>query len=190
MIDAALSSVPAGWEGLLDQDEIILWQGRPDTRIAISAAQLPEIGIGLFFVGFSLFWMIGASQAGGMFWMFGLIFFFAGLGIFTRSNVLAAQRRRYTHYTLTSRRAIIATDLPLVGRSLKSYPITAHTALEMTEQGDFGTIAFARSVSKDSEGGTNTQYIGFERISEVRTVFAMMRKIQTGMNKAEGEIDA
>jgi hypothetical protein len=181
--------VPAGWEGLLDQDETILWQGRPDTGIAVLPGQLFEICFGLFFTGFSMYWMVIASQAGGVFWMFGL-FFFAGLGIITRSNLLAAQRRHFNHCTLTSKRAVIATNVSLFWRSLKFYLITANSLLELNEQGAFGKIIFLRLAPPEADGGTNRQNFGFKRISKAQEIYAMMRKVQTNNTKAKGERDA
>lgn len=173
-----LPPTPEGWEGILEPGEAILWQGAPDGRVTLSLSQLPEVAFGLVFTAFAVFWMFQASRGGGYFWMFGLIFFFVGLGRINKQILGAARRRRYSHYTLTNRRAIVATNLPLVGRALKSYPITATTQLELNELGELGTVNFARQdkVSRNSFQGA--QAIGFERIPDARQVFSLMRQIQ------------
>lgn len=172
--------MPAGWEGILDPSETILWQGQPDGAVHFSARSLPEIGFGVIFAGFAVFWMSSAAAMGApiLFTAFGLPFVLVGLGVILRSNVLAAFRRRRSFYTLTSRRAIIATQMPWSGRSLKSYPITPANALELDEDGSLGTLTFHRENWRDSDGDRRSTSAGFERIPDGRHVLALMRKIQ------------
>ena len=130
-----------GWDGILDTDEKVIWQGRPDGRIVVRIGNIAGFAFGLFFAGFALFWMIMASQAGGFFWMFGFLHFFVGLGVAFGAVFWSAWKRRHTWYTLTDRRAFIATDVPFRGRSLKSYPITRTTVLDY-DGSDPATIMF------------------------------------------------
>ena len=105
---------------------------------------------GLAFAGFALFWMIMAAQAGGLFWAFGLIHFSVGLGIAFAPPFWNAWRRRHTWYTLTNRRAFIATDMPVRGRRLQSYPISRDTVLAYDAQ-DPATIHFAHEYRRGRE---------------------------------------
>ncbi|MEO0751836.1 MAG: aspartate carbamoyltransferase catalytic subunit [Pseudomonadota bacterium] len=167
---------PTGWDGILDTSETILWQGRPDGKVIFRLSNFVGFVFGLFFAGFALFWMVLASSAGGAFWMFGLIHFFAGLGVAFGAMFWSAWRRRHTWYTLTDRRAFIATDLPFRGRSLKSYPITRETVLEY-DGADPATIHFNHEMRR----GKNGQYrvdVGFERITDGAEVYRQMRDIQ------------
>ena len=167
---------PDGWEGLLDAGERITWQGQPAGGLVPSDFQWHLMGFGLFFMGFSVFWMLMAAQGGGAFWMFGLPFFaigfFQGFG---RTLWRAALRRR-TFYTLTDKRAFIAVDHPLNGKSLASYPIRADTPLEF-RPGPYSSIYFAKpqetSNSLDPQGA-----VGFERIEGANQVYALMRQMQ------------
>lgn len=170
---------PDPWAGLLDPGEDIRWQGRPDGRIVFRPANLFTFVFGLFFAGFALFWMVMASQAGGIFWMFGLLHFAAGLAISVGALFWSAWRRRHTWYTLTDTRAFIATHLPVQGRSLKSYPITADTVLEL-EPGDPATIWFAETSGLRVNNRPTVKKIGFERIPDGTRVYALMRDIQRG----------
>ena len=170
-----MSTVP-GWENILDTGETILWQGRPDGGIVLRSRNILTLIFGLFFAGFAVFWMIMAAQGGGGFWMFGLIHFSVGVGIAFSAIGWGAFLRRRSWYTLTDRRAFVATDLPLVGKRLKSYPITEETVLELVD-GDLATVNFA-SITKRSKNGTRTVPIGFERIPDGRGVYRMMRDIQ------------
>ena len=166
----------SGWEGILDEGEKILWQGRPDAAIRVRASKLVGFVFGLFFAGFALFWMIMASLAGGFFWMFGLLHFFVGLGVAVASLFGSAWRRKHTWYTLTDRRAFIATDMPFRGRSLKSYPITEHTILDFNG-GDPATIYFNHEMRRRKNGQYKVA-VGFERIPDGAEVYRLMRGIQ------------
>ena len=165
-----------GWAGILDDGETILWQGRPDGAMVLSARNALASLFGLAFAGFALFWMIMASRAGGGFWMFGLIHFSAGVGLAIGPIGYSAFRRRHTWYTLTDRRAFIATDMPITGKSLDSYPITDDTVLTF-EEGPPDNLQFA-SRTKRTKNGTREVRLGFERIEQGREVYRMMRDIQ------------
>jgi hypothetical protein len=165
-----------GWEGILDADEDIIWQGRPDSKIAWGASNIFTLIFGLFFAGFALFWMVMASMAGGFFWMFGLIHFTVGIGIAFGTLFYSAYKRRQSWYTLTNKRAFIASNLPLLGKKLKSYPITADPRLEIVE-GTPASILFATEMHR-TKNGTTTVKLGFERIENGREVYAKFREVQ------------
>ncbi len=167
----------SGWDGILDDDEEILWQGRPDRRIVLRPRNIGGLLFGLLFAGFALFWMIMAAQAGGMFWMFGLLHFSIGLAVAGGAIYLNAFVRSRSWYTLTNRRAFIATDLPLVGKRLKSYPIDGDTVLEF-EQGDPASIYFAQERKRNNNGTTRVQKIGFERVENGQDLLRLFRDIQ------------
>ena len=169
-------SMQGSWEGILDKGETVLWQGRPDGQLVLRVGNIAGSIFGLFFAGFALFWMIMASQAGGFFWMFGLLHFFVGLGVAFGSIFWSAWRRRHTWYTLTDRRAFIATDIPFKGRSLKSYPITASTVLNY-DGGDPASIMFNHEMRRSKNGSYRVD-VGFERIENGAEVYRIMREIQ------------
>lgn len=179
-------SVPTGWEGIVDPGEHILWQGRPDQRFHIELIKLPLVLFGLAFAGFASVWMGLAAQAGGGFWMFGLIHFSVGLGIVFGTVGWGTLKRRGTWYTLTDRRAFIATHLPLRGKRLDSYTITSDTRLSL-RAGSPGSVMFAREERRGSKGGVYTVDIGFERIDDAERTLEILRGIQRG---ADAERDA
>ncbi len=170
-------TVPAGWEGIFEKDEKILWQGRPDTAVHIGSRDIPRMAFGSVFAGFALFWMIGAAAAGGgNFWMFGLLHFSIGLLLAFGPIFWGPYRRRHTWYTLTNKHAYIATDLPVFGRKLKSYPVTRDMPLEL-EKSDFPTVYFAEEW-KQRKNGSYRHRIGFENIADGLTVYGLLRDIQ------------
>ena len=170
-------AAPEGWEGILDAGERILWQGRPDGGFHIRAGQAGQAGFGLFFAGFAVVWMVLASNAPGPFWMFGLIHFSVGMGLALKPTIWAMMKRRDTWYTLTDRRAIIATDAPFEGRRLMSYPITAATRVDFIDRAQ-DSVHFAEEV-KRSKNGTYRVPIGFDYIgSNGPEVLRLIRDIQ------------
>jgi hypothetical protein len=166
------------WAGLLEPGEEILWQGRPDPGFALKLSNILLAIFGFFFASFALFWMAMAYQSGGGFWMFGLLHFTVGLGFALSSVFWPTFRRRRSWYTLTNRRAFIAANLPLRGKILQSYPITAKSTLELID-GALATVNFAEK-TKSGKNGSYTVPVGFERITDGREVYRLLRQIQAG----------
>lgn len=173
-------SAPAGWEDILDPDEQILWQGRPDGKIVLDASGILSLIFGLFFAGFALVWMVVAFKDSGGFWAFGLIHFSAGLAIAFGSTGWSVFRRRHTWYTLTDRRAFVATEMPVRGRGLKSYPITSDMMLDITHS-DPPSVWF-REETYRTKNGTGRKRTGFERIADGQDVFRLIRDLQSQMS--------
>lgn len=163
------------WGGILHPGERILWQGRPDGRIVFTRGTFALVGFGLAFSGFAAVWMSLASMAGGFFWAFGIPHFLVGLGVIWSGLFFPAWRRRHSWYTLTDRRAFIATDLPLKGRKLTSWPIRPGTPLEMDDRNP-GTVYF-QSYRVTSKNGTRNVKVGFERIAEADMVYRLIRDV-------------
>lgn len=128
-----------------------------------------------FFTGFSVFWMLMASQAGGFFWTFGLLFFFVGSYNLVGIHFWKAYLRRHTHYTLTNKRAFIGTSV-FGRRSLESFPISPDTPINLID-GALTTVNFA-SRTKRSKNGSYEVPVGFEYIENGRKVYALMRESQ------------
>lgn len=166
----------SAWDTILDPGETILWQGRPDGSVQIAAGNMAMMFFGMAFAGFALFWMVMASLAGGFFWMFGLLHFAVGLAIMAGAVFWQPFMRRRTFYTLTDRRAFVARDLPLRGKTLDSYPITAETVVKWTE-GPLDTLHFAET-TKRGKNGRYTVPIGFERIADGEQVYRLLRQVQ------------
>ena len=163
MTDSA-AQAPAGWDDILAPGETILWQGRPDSRVAWSDLLSMRTVHGAGMVAFALFWMVQASRIGDFmtqfrfgrpgeepfggglatyFPYFGLIFLVAGLHMMVGRLVWDAMKRRRTWYTLTDRAAYIATDL--LGRKLDRHELRPDQPLEL-EDGEPGAVWFAERI--------------------------------------------
>lgn len=164
------------WHGILSNGEHILWQGAPDGGFHVAGKNIFGILFGLFFAGIAMKWIIAASQAGGSFWTFGLLHFSIGIGVIVMSLFGDTYKRRHTFYTLTNRNGYVGTNLPFVGRKLKTYPITSATPIGYAPA-RFATIHFATKEVR-TKNGTRTVDVGFERISDGAEVYSLMRSIQ------------
>jgi hypothetical protein len=185
-----MTAAPPGWEGILDPGERILWQGRPDGRIAVTGEGIVQSVFGVFFLGFALFW------TGAAFWMtagsgtpldflfplFGLPFIAVGSYLVFGHWLWSAYARRHSWYTLTDRRAIIATAY-FGKKALQSWPIAPDTRLDLIE-GPPDTIWFAEWTTR-TKNGTQRHRRGFERIEDGRRVLNLMRQVQRSEEMAE-----
>jgi len=166
------------WSGLLDEDESILWQGAPEKRLRIEWDSPFAPVFFIFFTGFSVFWMIMASRAPGPFWMFGLIFFAIGIYNLVLVHFWKAFERRNTHYTLTNKRAFIASKGTWKGKTLESFPIASETPIGLVD-GALSTITFASKTKMTNRQMTEVK-IGFEDIANGREVYKLIRQVQAG----------
>jgi hypothetical protein len=159
--------VPEGWEGILDPGEQILWQGRPAPRPAPPARSGRDRIMPFVIIAFAIFWIAQAMQAGGVIWLFGLVFLYIGFRELRRPPRQPKDPLSGTFYTLTDRRAFIATDIA-GKRDLRSYPITKDTVIELFD-GAPGSVYFT------TDSGFQ---VGFELVEDARSVYARIRDIQ------------
>lgn len=152
------------WADILDADEVILWQGRPDRRISVPLSGIPQILVGCLFAAMALHWISNGLTGKGAFWVIPLLFLSIGLWTALYPIFGEAQLRRHTFYSL--------------GKSLKTWPIEPATAPEF-EPGSPGSIFFAEEPRR-SRNGPYMRRIGFERIEDANHVFRMMREMQSG----------
>ncbi len=163
----------SGWQGILDDGETILWQGRPASRIDWLEGDWRNMLLGGFMMAFALFWMFQAAKSGTFMWVFGMLFLIIGARTALSETVFPAYIRSRSWYTLTNRRAIVATDVPVRGRRLASFPITAATPVVLAP-GDPGSIYFGPLALSERKGD------GFLMIPEADKVMRIIRKIQSG----------
>jgi len=165
------------WKGILFPGERVIWQGQPDPRPDWSDVPLPEAAMGLLVAGFAAFWMAMAAEGGGIAGLvlplLGLPFLVIGLRKAGGEELWRAYKRRRTWYTLTDRRAFIATDI-LGRRALEPYPIGPRTPLRHENDRD---IFFATDFVKTRRGGRRRR-IGFTHLPDSAHVYELMRQVQ------------
>lgn len=190
-----MSTPRTGWEDILEEGELIVWQGRPHSRVIWSDLLSFETFFGLFFAGFSLFWIAGAwmmtsglstSSAGGVdaifsfFPLFGLPFLAVGVYLVAGRIFWDAYQRRRTWYTLTNRAAYIARQT-FGKRSLKRYDMVDMNSPDL-QDGSPGSVFFAKEVtayqtrSRHGRRRTRTRLtpIGFRQIDDARKVYRLI----------------
>lgn len=178
-----MSDTPAGWEGILDPGEVILWQGRPGGGLYLRGRDVIFFLFGMVFCLFALVWMLGTP---GLLSLTALPHFCAGLAIAFGGPLWSMIRRRGTWYTLTTRRAIIATDLPVLGKQLNSHPIDARTGLRLLRHARTESLHFAEEVRR-GRNGTYKVPIGFDHLTDANAVMGLIRDIQAGNAQRAGQ---
>ena len=126
-----------------------------------------------------MFWIGGASQGGGIFWVFGLLpLSFGALAIY-EAIFGDTVTRRSTWYTLSNRRAFIASRH--FGRKrLRIYPIDPTISIDL-QLGPPDTVYFIKETYRD-DGETKTRSVGFEMVQDGRELAAKIREIQKALN--------
>jgi hypothetical protein len=181
-VSALLVSVSEDLASLLGPDEKIIWQGKPYSGLLLRGKSVPSLWFGWFF-------FVVASYGALNVWLkednpasftaiFGVPFVVLGFHMAVSQYLWDAFVRRHTWYSLTNKRAIIATKLFGSG-NLKSYPILKETVLEI-DQTAGGSLWFATTIRTDADGDKFTAHFGFVGIEHPREVFSLMRKVQTG----------
>lgn len=188
----------AGWDGILQDGETILWQGQPVPGIRWRDMLSVQSAFGVVFGGFALFWMAmaaaltrgtGAPGVFTVFPLFGLPFLAVGLYMVAGHVVIDALRRGKTWYTLTDRTAFVASEF-LGRKSLDSYPLAKMPFVRLID-GDPGGIEFGDVIpvrrNTRSAGGRRAPLgvvsvaPGFHRIGDARRVYAQMRRARAAL---------
>ena len=205
-----MAPTPPGWDGILEDGETILWQGRPGGGVIWSDLISFESAFGLFFGGFAVFWTAAAlsqgmgSGNGGpgaliglIFPLFGLPFVAVGLYLVIGRLFWDAYLRGRSWYTLTNRAAYIATAA-LDRRKLKRYGYDEMTAPSLDDDAP-GSVWFAEELRSYSTNrrrslsgagiGTRRQRtqripIGFRRIDGAREVYRLIARHRDAAKQA------
>jgi hypothetical protein len=189
-------SAPANsWSGILAPDEDILWQGQPHTAINWRGLINPLTLMGVFFTGFSLFWigMAFAMTANtdapfpfNVFPLFGLPFLAIGLWMLGGRLVLDAWLRGRTWYTLTTQTAFIARNA-FGKKTLESWPLQDMDRI-VWEEGDPGSVIFHMKGGagvQHGNNGTPIRFLGFHQIDDSQRVYSLMRRARRELRETQ-----
>lgn len=167
------AGAPAGWEGILEPGERVIWQGQPDPDTRWQPPEGRDLRDGIAMSAFGILWCVAVAVNGSIAWVVGLLFL--GIGAYKLAGQPYWQTRklRRTTYTLTTTRAIIATETG-GRRRMTSYPIDAETPVA-TDGVEPATITFATRYANGV-----AQPIGFERVRPGREVLGHFRAVQKG----------
>jgi hypothetical protein len=144
-----------------------------------------RVAFGAVFAVFALIWTVGVLRTGvpnGLMALVmplaGVAFLALGVNLATGGIPFGVWRRRATTYTLTDRRALVATAW-LGRRGLRSFPLGPDTHATYDE-GPPPAIWFARRFVAMEEGSARTRQ-GFTHLGpDARGVYDLVRRIQRG----------
>lgn len=192
----------SGWEGLLEDGEDVLWQGKPKPGLELSEMIDMQTVMGIVFTAFATFWvtqaasmvseMRSAPEAFKLFPLFGLIFVAVGLNMLVGRHIKTAYQRRNTFYTLTNQAAFIATK-SLGSRKLTRFGLDEMSEISLTDSAKgWGSVHFDKEVTHYQSNRSNRRSstrvahrpIGFLRIDDARKVHRMLIEAQRDVEKA------
>ncbi len=164
----------------LHPDEEVLWMGRPMVN-SVSAPLYP-VFFSLFFVGFSIFWMIGASAVGGLFGLFGIPFLCIGVGFLYSATIGRKNGLKQSLYAVTDTRAIIVVTLPRKGTTCKEYIFANLPSVNLENvKNDLGTIRFEELYVYHYDYGRYNRRRGTTYVPEreLTTAFLMIENVHS-----------
>lgn len=138
-------------------DEVILWKGKPDSKIIFKAENTSNMLSGIFLLGFSLFWCVGAS--GGfqsLAWVLGAPLVAIGIYLVIGRPIHVSYMRKKTYYVITNKKIIrLYKDRidTIDGRCLPQMHIRGF-------KDGFGNIYFGQRIAYVRNGRTRYSYEG------------------------------
>lgn len=180
--DRTKSAEEMTWESFLEEGEHILWHGRPNAEKFFSPTAIRKCASGIPFIIFGGVMANITWPRHGNFEGMAPIFVIEGalilLGLYLMISAPFRDRkqRSKTWYTLTNKRAVIATDWR--AKQFVSYPVSGWTEVFKTG-GELKSIYFAQTVSKDSDGdGYNVKHIGFEMVPDGDKLLGLFNEVE------------
>ncbi len=165
----------------MEPGERLLWYGQPrQGGFRWSTKEIPVLLFGLFFFGFSLFWMAMASRTSIWFALFGLPFACVGAFILFGRFVVDHRQRARTHYGITDQHVIL-----VVGNRTRILDLDAVSAESITEHRDgTGTLDLGqrRSAEQAAQQMTAAGWLGgsygsrLDLIDDPRHVLRILRE--------------
>jgi hypothetical protein len=154
----------SNFSGLLDPGERLVWSGTPDAlRYAVRKSKV-SFPFGIFFFGFSIFWVYGAMQQSGLpFALFGVPFVAIGL-VLVVSPLWHFIRGLRATYLVTDQRAVI--DISGFFPKRISVPTSQIRFVELKfSRSGFGDVLFREIVASGDNGNSVTRD-GFIAVAE------------------------
>jgi len=133
----------------LIRDEKIVWAGQPERKL-FTARDFFLVPFGLFYFGFSIFWIFDASgvlsnaHTLSPFGLFGIPFVLVGFYMLFGRFFFKSWKQRNTYYAVTNQRVLVLSTVP--GRTLQAVFIESIPSLNKSVSSDgSGTISFGHS---------------------------------------------
>ena len=180
----------------LEQNEQLLWAGRPAQGIRLRKSDVFMIPFSLMWGGFAIFWEVTAltgvikssdgeySITAMIFPLFGIPFVLIGLYIMIGRFFVDAKLRKGTFYGVTEDRVIIVSRL--FGKTISSFDLQTMPSISMNQKDDgSGNIVFGERSNMPSgfgkqrmSGTSHNVPTMFEMIDDVAHVYKVIRDSQ------------
>lgn len=172
------------WDDFLEDGEYLVWHGRPDGEKLVSrdSGSKAALSLGFFLfvgVGVNVMWRDFFDPGMWPVWIVFSLMLATGVWMLVGSHFRGRRARRGTWYTLTNRRAFVATDLG--AKHLKSWPVTKDAPLRHVKALDdrLGYVFFAQEITpaRDHDDTDDITEIGFELIENSDSVFLLFQRV-------------
>ncbi len=173
-----MSIAPTGWEDIFEPDEVLLWQGRPDTAIVWQKRHILPVVLGLSVACIGIIWIFLTPLSNGYTVIMGLVLLLLAAFLAIAPSVMASMVRKASWYSLSNKRAFIAMHREQLGRKLTAYVIEPDFDIKFDGK-DPATIMFAIEIRQPGNASYLTK-ISFDRIADGQHVYDLMRAIQEG----------
>jgi hypothetical protein len=167
----------------VEAGEHILWMQQPIPRY-FTAMSIGTFMFAIPWTAFAVFWTCGASgfklpdfSKGGfsLFPLFGLPFVLIGIGMLS-TPLWAYRKASKTVYVITDRRAITF-DAGWTTTIRSYFPDKLQNIHRKEKRNGTGDVVLGQRIWSGSEGGQQTQDLGFLNIRDPKTVEQMLRKL-------------
>lgn len=177
-----------GWAGYLYDNEKLLWEGRPDTRIFLmSLGDKYKLALAALWILFMIYFYNESFDEGALVLVkffqglpFGILALFAlAVFYFTVGRwMLDSYIRRHTVYAISNRRAFIARSA--FGKKLAHLAILPEMKIDIAK-GDIGAIVFReeKSLFKNwNKWGVEDGSFIFRGLDDPEKIYAIVEKVQ------------
>lgn len=179
-----MENLQAVFREYLQKDESLLWVGKPKQGVQLKTSDIFVIPFSILWLGFAVFWTVGATKSGGvLFGLFGIPFVLIGLMIAFGRFTIDSYRRKNTVYGLTESRVIIRSGIFSV--SVTSRNIHLQEQISLTEgKGNYGTISFGGDSLANNVTESMSWWPGvevnpsLESIEEAKNVYNRIIRLQ------------
>jgi len=164
------------WEGLLDPDERIVWQGKPSGKFKFRIRNPFAPIFFIILLSTPAYTLLTKPVSEGTPSILALVLFalWGLIGI----HVMDTVNRRRARYMLTNRRAIIRFT-PWRMPKISSFPITPQTILTL-DQGAASAVWFGPNLDRKTYSWKHSATAGFELIEAPGKVYQLLHTVQRG----------
>lgn len=146
----------ANFQSYMTPDEYILWRGKPQPQKGFRKENLMLLPFGLFFLGFAIFWTVGAASSAPFMAIFGIPFICVGAYISFGQIIHKKHLQSKTEYAVTNKKLI-----RIMGERVDMVNADQINNMQIQMHPDgTGTITFLRQEIYYSGESRHTSYPG------------------------------